>query len=220
MIKVGHRGAAGYEPENTIKSFQKAIELGADMIEFDVHVCKSGELVVIHDDTVERTTTGKGAIADKDLSELKELGIPTVAEVLELAFGKVKINIELKGKNTAEPVSKIIEEYVAEKGWSYDDFLVSSFDHKELCKFKELTPQVNIGFLANEISDDFIDFAVKNDAYAVNVSKEAISKDFVNEAHSKGLKVYVFTPNELADIEKSKTAGADYICSNFPDRLN
>ena len=117
IIKVGHRGAMGYEPENTLRSFKKALELGVDMIEFDVYVCKSGELVVIQDDTLERTTNGKGLVIEKTLAELKELDagkeekIPTLEEIMDLADKKVKINVELKGNNTAEPVSDMIENY-------------------------------------------------------------------------------------------------------------
>ena len=148
IIKVGHRGAMGYEPENTLRSFKKALELGVDMIEFDVYVCKSGELVVIQDDTLERTTNGKGLVIEKTLAELKELDagkeekIPTLEEIMDLADKKVKINIELKGDNTAKPVLNMIEKYVDEKGWKYDDFLVSSFNHNELKKFKELNPKI------------------------------------------------------------------------------
>ena len=156
IIKVGHRGAMGYEPENTLRSFKKALELGVDMIEFDVYVCKSGELVVIHDDTLERTTNGKGLVIEKTLAELKELDagkeekIPTLEEIMDLADKKVKINIELKGDNTAKPVLNMIEKYVDEKGWKYDDFLVSSFNHGELKNFKELNPKIKTGILVEE----------------------------------------------------------------------
>ena len=94
MIIIGHRGAMGYEPENTLRSFQKALDLGVDMIEFDVHLCKSGELVVFHDEKVNRTTNGQGYIAQKSLEKLKELDagqgekIPTLEEVLDLVKGK------------------------------------------------------------------------------------------------------------------------------------
>ena len=81
ILNIGHRGAKGYSPENTLNSFQKALELNADGVEFDVHVCKSGELIVIHDFTVDRTTNGKGAISDLTLSELKKLRINDSIEI-------------------------------------------------------------------------------------------------------------------------------------------
>ena len=108
LLKISHRGACGYEPENTLASFKKAIEINADMIELDVHVCKTGEVVVIHDEKVNRTTNGKGYVSQKNLESLKKLDagkgkkIPTLIEVLDLVNKRVKVNIELKGKKTAE----------------------------------------------------------------------------------------------------------------------
>jgi glycerophosphoryl diester phosphodiesterase len=95
VLRIGHRGAAGHEPENTLHSFEAAVQLGADMVEFDVHVCGSGELVAIHDETVDRTTDGSGAVARMNLRELKALDagkgekIPTLREVFFLLRGRV-----------------------------------------------------------------------------------------------------------------------------------
>ena len=115
MIRIGHRGAMGYEPENTLRSFKKALALKVDMIEFDVYVCKTGEVVVIHDDKVDRTTNGKGYVVQKTLQELTSLDagkgekIPLLEEALDCINKKVQVNIELKGEGTAEPVYKIIQ---------------------------------------------------------------------------------------------------------------
>src|SRR3990167_11327492 len=130
MLKIGHRGACGYAPENTLKSFQRAIDLGVDMIELDVQLCKSGELVVIHDDTVNRTTDGSGFVKKIKLKNLKKLDageeerIPTLEEILNLVDRRVKVNIELKGPKTAKPVLKLIDEYIKTKGWNIDDFII------------------------------------------------------------------------------------------------
>ena len=124
FLHIGHKGAAGYAPENTLASFQKALDLGVDMIELDVHKSKSGEIVVIHDDTVDKITNGKGKVGELTLKELKKLDvhfgsetkltrpmsgaeqirkekIPTLKEVLDLVNGKIKINIEIKARDTA-----------------------------------------------------------------------------------------------------------------------
>jgi len=138
FLKIGHRWAAGYEPENTLASFKKAIDLNVDMIELDVYLCKTGELVVLHDPKVDRTTNGIGYIEEKTFEEVRNLDagkgekIPTLKEVFELTNRKVKINIELKWAGTAKPVSKLIKEYVENKWREYDDFMISSFDHYEL----------------------------------------------------------------------------------------
>ena len=157
MLKIGHRGAMGHEPENTLCSFQKALELGVDMIELDVYVLKTGELVVIHDDKVDRTTNGHGYVIDKSFKEIRSLDagqgekIPTLNEVFGLVDKKVPINVELKGEGTAIPVAKLIEQYINDKGWTEEHFLVSSFDHPELKKFKELKPNIRIGALITGI---------------------------------------------------------------------
>jgi glycerophosphoryl diester phosphodiesterase len=100
---IGHRGAAGHAPENTLRSFHKAVELGADMVELDVHLCATGEPVVIHDDTVDRTTDRSGRVRDLSLDELKALDagdgerVPTLVEVIDEMSGRAALNVELKG---------------------------------------------------------------------------------------------------------------------------
>src|SRR3990167_6132033 len=108
ILKIGHRGAKGYEPENTLISFQKAIDLKVDGIELDVHLSLDGEIMVIHDETIDRTTPNIGFVKNNTSSDLKELGIPTLIEVLDLTNQKCFINIELKGIGTAKPVVDII----------------------------------------------------------------------------------------------------------------
>jgi glycerophosphoryl diester phosphodiesterase len=225
ILKIGHRGAVGYEPENTLLSFKKALELNVDMIELDVHVCKTGEVVVIHDDKVDRTTNGKGFVLKKTFQELMALDagkgqkIPILQEVLDMVDRKAKINIELKGKGTAKPVFGIIEKYVKEKGWSYDDFLISSFNRHELQKFYQLNPKVRLGILIGRTAVSFERIAKKIHAYSVNAKMELVNKNFIDDARKKGLKVFVWTVNDFKDIERMKLLEVDGICSDFPDRL-
>ena len=133
ILKFGHRGAKGHVIENTLESIQKALDLGVDGIEIDVHVCKTGELVVFHDFTLDRITDGTGEIGKFSLSELKQLkvenlhSIPTLTEVLDLIDNKIFINIELKGEHTANPTCAVIKDYVDNKNWTMDHFIVSSF---------------------------------------------------------------------------------------------
>jgi len=225
MLKIGHRGAMGYEPENTLSSFKKAIKLNVDMIELDVYVCDTGELVVIHDNKVNRTTNGKGYVLDKSFKELRKLDagkkqkIPILEEVLDLIDKRIKINIELIGVGTAKPVFEIIEKFVNEKGWSYEDFLISSFNHYELQEFNRLNPKIKIGALIMGIPIDFAKFAEKINAYSVNLSIEFINKEFVKDAHKRGMKVFVWTVDDIDDIERMRQLNVDGIFSNFPDRI-
>ncbi|MBT3356504.1 glycerophosphodiester phosphodiesterase [bacterium] len=225
VTKIGHRGAMGYAPENTLKSFKKALELNVDAIELDVYICKSGELVVIHDDKVNRTTNGKGYVAEKTFKELRALDagekekIPELKEVFDLVNKKVNINIELKATGTAKPVYELIELYIKEKSWKYEHFLISSYNHYELREFNRLSPNIKIGALLTGIPIGFAEFAEKINASSVNLCADFINKEFIDDAHNRGLKVYVETVNDLDDIGRMKALGVDGIFSNFPDRL-
>jgi glycerophosphoryl diester phosphodiesterase len=224
MIIIGHRGAAGYEPENTLISFRKALKLKVDMIELDVHICKSKELVVIHDKKVDRTTNSKGKIADLNLNELKKLDagkgekIPTLKEVLNFINKKTKINIELKGNRTAKPVNDIIEEYV-KKGWRYKDFIVSSFNYKELKDFFNINQTVKLSVLIDKNSKDFFKIVKEIKAYSINPSLNIIDKNFIKSAHDKGLKVFVYTVNNEKDIKKMEKLEIEGIFSDYPDKI-
>jgi len=142
--KIGHRGASGYEPENTLIAFEKAIELNVDGIELDVHLCSDGELIVIHDETIDRTTNGKGVVNKFTALELKKYGIPTLIEVFDLVNRRCFINIELKGIETAKPVNDLINHYISDKKWKINDFLISSFDWNMLEKIQLLNPKIRI----------------------------------------------------------------------------
>ncbi len=156
LFCFGHRGACGHEPENTIRSVRKALALGADGVEVDVYFV-DGQLVVIHDDTLERTTNGRGRVAGKTFACLRSLDaglgekIPTLAEIFDAVNRRAVINVELKGPHTATPVVALITGYVNRHGWRFDDFLVSSFDHAQLREAKQLCPEIRIGALIEKV---------------------------------------------------------------------
>ena len=215
----------GYEPENTLRSFQKALELGADAVELDVYVCKTGEIVVIHDDTVDRTTNGTGFVVDMNFDELRALDagkgekIPTLSEVFDLIKARIPINIELKGPHTAEAVCRIIADYTNKGVYTEDDFFVSSFDHYELLRFKEHNPRVRIGALITGIPLGFASFAEKLEPFSINLCIEFITKEFVDDAHKRGYKVFVWTLKDPRDIPRMRDYGVDGIFTNFPDTI-
>ena len=225
MLNIAHRGAAGYEPENTLKAFRKAIQLGADMIELDVRLCKTGELIVMHDAKVNRTTNGRGKVVKKTLENIRHLDagkgekVPTLTHALNSIRRKARVNIELKGKKTAAPVSKIIEHYVKDKGWSYSDFLVSSFNHRELKRFKGFSPRVRIGALTMKRPKRFIKLVRRLDPFSINISKSSINRRFMKTAGNHSIKVMAYTVNKNKDIKKMKELGVDGIFTDFPDRV-
>ena len=221
VLRIGHRGAAGHEPENTLLSLNKAVELGCDMTEIDVHVCASGEVVVIHDEEVYRTTNGTGFVSQMSLDALKALDagkgetIPTLEEVLSALKGSIQLNIELKGEGTPVPVHKIVEN----SGWSPDELVLTSFNWNLLDEYRALDPEARLGPLAHVNAFHAARYASKIDAYCVNPLHHLCRKTFVTKTHKKDLKIFPWTVNEPDDIEKMKDVGVDGIISDFPDRV-
>jgi len=221
VLRIGHRGAAGHEPENTLLSLNKAVELGCDMTEIDVHVCASGEVVVIHDEEVYRTTNGVGFVSQMSLDTLKSLdagkgeSIPTLEEVLSSLKGRIQLNIELKGEGTPAPVHKIVEK----SGWEPDELVLTSFNWNLLDDYRELDPEARLGPLAHANAFHAARYASKIGAYCVNPLHRLIRKTFITKTHKKGLKIFPWTVNEPRDIERMKDFGVDGIISDFPDLI-
>lgn len=225
MQIIAHRGASGYEPENTLASFKKALDLGADMIELDVYVLKSGELVVIHDTTVNRTTNGTGHVTRFTLEQLRALDagngqkIPLLREVLDLVDKKVPINIELKGARTARPVARLITEYMTVKGWPADRFLVSSFKHAELQRFMWFMPNIHAGALYKSNPNSLSIISRNKHIYSTNLNASFVNAKSVNTAHSRGMKVYVYTVNTPEEAARMQALQVDGIFTNYPDTI-
>lgn len=225
MLKIGHRGAKGYEPENTLIAFEKAINLGVDGIELDVHLSSDNELIVIHDETVDRTTNGKGEVNQLSLKELKALKIeitekiPTLNEVLDVVNKRCFINIELKGIGTAQPVIQLITHYISEKNWDYNNFIISSFDWKMLEETHSLDSKIKIGVLTEESIDKALAFAKKINAFSIHPDYELLSKENVILMQQNGFEVYPWTVNSENAIQKIKSFNVNGIISDFPDRI-
>jgi glycerophosphoryl diester phosphodiesterase len=224
LFCFGHRGARGHEPENTLRSVRKALELGADGIEVDVYLA-DGQLVVIHDETLERTTNGVGRVAEKSFAYLRSLDagrgepIPTLAEVFDTVNRRAVINVELKGPGTAAPVAQLIGQYVQSGGWSQQDFLVSSFDLAQIQTIKQLQPGIRTGALIEKVPPGVAAFAEQLGAWSVHPGKRCVSPELVADAHRRGLKVFVFTINRPADIAFMQTLGADGVFTDYPERV-
>lgn len=222
---MGHRGAMAYAAENTIESIQKALQLGVDGIEVDVHVCASGEIVVFHDFTLDRMTNGTGEISKHTLLELKELRvggqfqIPTLQEVLDLVSNNYVVNIELKGKYTALKTCKIIQHYINTYGWSYSSFIVSSFQHHELEDVFRIDENIPLGVLTKANVAEAVEFAETIKAVAIHPNFALLTRENVKRAQFKGYKVNTWTVNDEETIKRMKEYGVDGIISDNPDRL-
>lgn len=225
ILKIAHRGARGYEPENTLKAFQKALDLHTDGIELDVHLSSDGHIIVIHDETIDRTTNGKGFVNTLSLQGLKEfrienkLQIPTLPEVFDLVNQQCFINIELKGQGTADAVVALIELYVSEKNWNYNSFIVSSFEWDFLQRINNLNSEISIGVLTETDIDSAITFAESIKAKAIHPDFNLLNKENTIQIKEKGFQIFPWTINEKEDIARIKTYNINGIISDFPDRI-
>lgn len=224
LFCFGHRGARGHEPENTVRSVRRALELGADGIEVDVYFV-DGRLMVIHDETLDRTTNGTGPVMEKTFAQLRSLDagqgekIPTLEEIFEAVNRRALINVELKGPRTAAPVAALIGEYERQRGWHPGDFLVSSFDRAQLEETRKLRPEIRLGALFEEAGPDLVARAERLGAWSLHVGRELVTPELVDEAHGHGLKVFVFTINEPDEMARLCALGVDGIFTDYPDRV-
>jgi glycerophosphoryl diester phosphodiesterase len=215
---IGHRGAAGLLPENTLESFQRAVELGVAAIELDVHACE-GTLVVIHDDKLDRTTNGSGSVLGSRLSELRALDagngcrIPLLVEVLEAIPDPVGINIELKGKGTAELLANLLPREPARS------LLISSFDHVLLTRFHSQLPDYPAAPLFARWRDDAIDSATRFGGGFINLSRKLATEKRLDLIHASGLKTLVYTVNDETEASRFFRQGVWGIFTDFPDRF-
>jgi glycerophosphoryl diester phosphodiesterase len=225
MLKIGHRGAKGYEPENTLIGFEKALALGVEQIELDIHLSADGEIMVIHDETIDRTTNGSGCVNSLTCTELqqfqirKQQYIPTLIEVLDLIDRKCSVNIEIKSTNLADKLVTVLEQFIIEKDWKYSHFIVSSFEWDTLEKVRSLNPEISIGVLTETNIEDALAFAKKIKAQAINPDFQLLSKYNVSAMQQAGFQVFPWTVNEIEDIKRIQSYKVDGIISDFPDRL-
>ena len=226
ILNIGHRGAMGHEPENTLASIKKAIDLGADGFEIDVFKCLSGEIVLFHDKYLDKLTDGEGLIEKKSLTDLKKLNvlgtenkIPTLEEVLNIINKQVFLNIELKGKNTAKASLELVEKFINQKKISSQNILFSSFDWNELEKVRELNSDVKIALITENDPLLAIETAKKLKAFAINPNYKDLSKKNIKIIHNNDFKIYTWTVNNKRDISKMKLLKVDGIITDFPDRF-
>lgn len=224
ILKIGHRGAKGHIAENTIASFEKAIELGCDGIELDVHLSADGKVVVIHDFTIDRTTGGKGEIAAMTLPQLRRNStaagpVPMLEEVLELANRGLLINVEIKAPAAAFPTVKLIRKAVKKGIAAENQFIVSSFEWDALKEIREAEPGIPLGVLTATDLDLAIAFADFLKAESIHPHFHLLTVQNVQLMHQKELKVFAWTVNEPSDIANVKRLNVDGIITDFPERL-
>lgn len=227
-----HRGASGYEPENTMESFKRAIELKADGIELDVQLTKDGKIVVIHDEKIDRTSNGKGFVRDYTLKELRKYNfassyskhkhseLPLLEDVYELfASTDMTINVELKTgvffyPEIEEKVLALTKQYKLE-----DRVLYSSFNHYTLAKIHALEPNAYVGFLCGDGMIQTADYAKRNGANALHPSRHHLQyPNYMKDANDNGIDVNVWTVNTKEQLEYACKMGVNALITNYPDK--
>ncbi|MEX2478338.1 MAG: glycerophosphodiester phosphodiesterase [Gracilimonas sp.] len=238
FVIIAHRGASAYHPENTMSAFRAAYEMGAEMIELDVTLSKDGVPVVIHDETIDRTTNGKGLVSDFTLDELKNLDagtwfsekhagepIPTLEEVLEFARGKIALNIEIKPEAVTDEVRGGIEEKAWDlvKKYEMEDYvLFSSFNYQAITHLKEINVDIKAALLyekGQSAKRSPAQLVGEYNADAFNCSYRQFSKKWAEEALEKSFPVFVYTVNSERGMKKMIKRGVRGIFSDKPDLL-
>jgi len=228
---IAHRGFSSIAPENTLSAFQKAIEIGADYFELDIHKTKDGEIVVIHDASVDRTSSNntKGEIAKMTTDDLanvkvgyekkfkmkfKNEKLPTLKEALELARGKIKVCIEVKVYGVEKEVMQIINEVGVNDG-----VIIFSFYYPVIARIRHLDKSIPTLYLKGKATQLDLDYAAAIEANAIGVgSGMRITKEFLDYAHDNGIEVWQWTVDDENKMKQLIDLGIDGLITNFPNK--
>ncbi len=224
---IGHRGAKGHRPENTLAAFRAGADLGADLVECDVHLSRDGEVVVFHDDTLDRTTDGTGLLRDHDLSALRGLDagegerIPTLDELLALVASRPPLGVVVEIKNGPHFYPGIADKVAAalRRHELIERALAISFDHVVVRDLKRLLPGVATGILYYARLVDPVLDARAALADCIWPALPMLTPDVVQVAHEADLGVFTWTANSREEYSRALAAGADGVGSDFPDAL-
>lgn len=233
FIKIAHRGYSGAYPENTRIAFEKAIEAGVDMIEMDCQLSKDGDVVVIHDERLKRTARVNGLVKGKTLKQLKKLDVGawfkksfkgekilTLEEVMKIVAGPVDVNLDIRTM-TRGPLGIELKILFILSHYDYlQRTILSSFDYRSLRRVRELAPGAKIGILYGKgVKDNPFQVAKELKAESIQVQKELLTPDFVAKARQLGIRTFVWTVNEVAEMERFLSLGVDGMISDFPGKF-
>ncbi|MCA0988442.1 glycerophosphodiester phosphodiesterase [Guptibacillus algicola] len=237
ILNVAHRGASGYAPENTMAAFEKAVDMKADLFELDVQLSKDGEVVVIHDTSVDRTTNGTGKVKEHTLEELRSLDagswfdesftgerIPTLGEVLDQYRGKIGILIEIKSPSLYPGIEQKVADELKERNMhkpTNNKIIVQSFDHDSVQTFHNILPSVPVGVLVYNPTH-LTDISLKEfSRYAeyVNPGKSLVDEEVVDRIHDYDMDIHPWTARDRESVEALKEAGVDGIITDYPDYM-
>jgi len=229
FMAIAHRGASSYAPENTLAAYDLALQMGAQHIELDVHLSHDGYVVVIHDDTLDRTTDGTGPVCARSLDELRQLDagswfgqaytgarIPTLDEVFDGYGGRAHLHIEIKGRTPGLVPATVglVRSHRLERAITITSFHLAALEETRAC-----APELATGWLVNDVSEATVATALRLGLTQLCPRADLITPDLVRELHSHGLVVRAWGVGDEALMRRVVEAGADGMTVNFPDRL-
>lgn len=229
---IAHRGFSGIAPENTLAAFQKAIDAGVEYFELDIHKTKDDSVVVIHDSSVDRTSSNemKGKVEEMTYAELSRVRagysgkfgdkfsdekVPTLREALQLAKGRIKVCLEIKVTGAEEQVMQTLKELKMK-----DEVIIFSFLYPALAKIRQLDKNIDILYLIGAADETTIDYAKVINAQAIGAGGgRPLTKEYVDKVHANGLEIWRWTVDDETAMKQLIGIGVDGIISNFPDRV-
>jgi glycerophosphoryl diester phosphodiesterase len=231
---IAHRGFSGHAPENTLVAIRQAIEVGADMVEIDVTVTSDGHVILLHDETLDRTTDGQGLPTEKTLDEIRRLDagswfgpdyagekIPTLSEALETVKDRILINIEIKSEAVEHEVVPKVAALIVEHGM-LDRVVVSSFSPEALRLMKITDPAVITATLFNKelhTDRDPLEIIMEVGSHGFNISGKRLTAEMVERCHKHGIPVAVYTVNEPSEMRRLMELGVDAVFTDYPDQM-
>jgi len=224
FVCIAHRGARGYEPENTIRAIKRAIELGATWIEIDIHYID--ETLLVSHDSIIMTNNVEVDLYSCSYQEIRNIQlaknekIPTLAEVLFEVKGRACLNIELKGVGTASPTAHLLGMLFQNGEFTESDFQISSFIPAEIVKLRSILSTIPIGILVESDLKNSISLGTTVNAYSINIPIEMADPENIQLIHSNGFKCLVYTANNESDIRRMYSLGADGVFTDYIDKCH
>jgi len=234
LKKIAHRGASGAFPENTRLALSKAIAAGADMIEIDCQLSRDGHVVIFHDEKLRRTAAARGALRERTLAQLKQLDIGkwrgkafkgerilTLEEALETVAGDADLCLEFKSFGVAAPGLELKALFILSHYDYLERAILSSFDYRCLARLRELAPEATLGVIYGAgVEEDPFAAAEQLGARSLHVQKELASRDLLRRAWDQGLDIYVWTVNDLREMEAFAGLGVQGLISDYPEKFD
>jgi len=229
IIVTGHRGASGHAPENTLSAMRIAIEMGAEFSELDVQETADGEIILLHDSSLKKTSGVDKNIWEVNYADLKGLDVgswfsedyknepvPTLQEVIDLVKGKMKLNIELKANKHEKMLAERTLKVVMDNNF-LDQVVFTSFKFDEIRKIRELNKEAKVGYIFGKLPEDVDVFSEDVDVLSVNI--KTVDAALMKKAKDAGKEVAVWTVNKPEDMKRMIEIGVDRIITNYPDVL-